>query len=103
LGIWYVFSVPPKLPVRILDTHYAIRGLTITRDSRRSFVDIEDAGTLYGPGDMVPHTEAWDFMEKLVREINRRLGIGFYDYELRRETIGEVSRGSGLYGWLGSS
>ncbi|MDR2798209.1 MAG: hypothetical protein LBB80_07680 [Treponema sp.] len=77
-----------KYLISIRDTHYRIRGLTITIDtSRRSFVDIEQAGKITGPVDIVPHTEAWDFMEKLVREINRRLGIGFYDYEIRRETI----------------
>ena len=80
-----------KYLISIRDTHYHIRGLTISLDiSRGSFVaieQVEQAGTIQGAEDLVPHTEGWDFMEKLVREINRRLGIGFYDYEIRRETI----------------
>jgi hypothetical protein len=80
-----------KYLIRIRDTHYSIRGLTIhINPNHRSFADadIEKAGKNKVPRDIFPHTEAWEYMEKLVREINRRLEIGFYDYEIRRETIG---------------
>ncbi|MDR2633052.1 MAG: hypothetical protein LBC51_05445 [Treponema sp.] len=84
-GIRYV-----KYLIRIRDTHYSIRGLTLhLNPNHRSFADAdrEKAGKSNIPTDILPHTEGWDFMEKLVREINRRLEIGFYDYEIRQETI----------------
>ncbi|MDR2397817.1 MAG: hypothetical protein LBD74_03540 [Spirochaetaceae bacterium] len=72
--------------IRVEDTHYQIWGETLSLDPHLE--SLADRAQAAGAVPMVPHTEAWDVMERLVQEINQRLAVGFYDYEIRRETIG---------------